>query len=153
MGPKNARVGVPVRSTDQAPDVVLRAVDAGLDAHNYAAAPCLADVRPLASYATDANGTVLGGAVGRTWGVCCELLELWVDQTQRGQGLGSALLDAFEVDARQRACQVFYLTTLSFQAPAFYAKRGYRVLAQIDGYPQGIVKYLMHKDERSGGEA
>jgi hypothetical protein len=40
---------------------------------------------------------------------------------------------------------VFYLTTLSFQAPEFYRKHHYVVLAQISGYPNGIAKYLMHK--------
>jgi ribosomal protein S18 acetylase RimI-like enzyme len=42
---------------------------------------------------------------------------------------------------------VFYLTTLSFQAPGFYRKHGYGVLARIDGYPDGIIKFLMHKNE------
>ena len=39
------------------------------------------------------------------------------------------------------------LTTLSFQAPEFYRRRGYEVLAQISGYPNDIVKYLMYKSE------
>jgi hypothetical protein len=42
---------------------------------------------------------------------------------------------------------VFYLTTLSFQAPEFYRKHGYGVLARVAGYPDGIVKFLMHRDE------
>lgn len=131
---------------DAPPDAWLLAVDAGLDAHNQAAAP-LADVAPLASFAHDAAGALAGGAVGRTWGACCELLQLWVAPAQRGVGVGSRLVQAFEAQARQRGCTVFYLTTLSFQAPAFYRKLGYAVLAQIDGYPEGIVKYLMHKTQ------
>jgi hypothetical protein len=42
---------------------------------------------------------------------------------------------------------VFYLTTLSYQGPEFYRKHGYGDLAQISGYPNGIVKHLMHKIE------
>lgn len=124
----------------------LRVVDAGLEEHNVGVAP-LSQVRPLASFATDASGHVVGGAVGRTWGKCCELLQLWVAPRYRAAGVGSRLLHEFEAHARERGCHIFYLTTLSFQAPAFYQKRDYAVLAQIAGYPDGIVKYLMHKIE------
>lgn len=48
---------------------------------------------------------------------------------------------------RARGCSTFYLTTLSFQAPDFYRRHGYAVLASIAGYPDGIVKYLMRRDE------
>jgi hypothetical protein len=54
-------------------------------------------------------------------------------------------LQEFEEHARCRGCNVFYLTTLSFQAPDFYRKRGYASLAEISGYPDGITKYLLHK--------
>lgn len=133
-------------STDEPPGAALAAIDSGLESHNHSQAP-LADVRQLAALATDAEGRILGGAVGRTWGQCCELLQLWVDAQHRGLGIGSRLVDAFEAHARTRGCSIFYLTTLSFQAPEFYRAKGYRTLAQIDGYPDGIIKYLMHKKD------
>ncbi len=129
---------------DGPPEASAKIVDAGLDEYNASVAP-LDDVAPLASIATDADARVVGGAVGRTWGRCCELLQLWVDPDHRSSGVGSRLLEAFEARARTRGCNVFYLTTLSFQAPDFYRKRGYAPIAQISGYPNGIVKYLMHK--------
>ena len=133
-------------TTDTPPEDRLLAVDAGLERHNHAAAP-LADVRPLAAFATDDSGTVVGGAVGRTWGNCCELLQLWVAPEHRSRGVGSRLLLDFEARARARGCSVFYLTTLSFQAPEFYRRHGYDVLARIAGYPEGIVKFLMHRTD------
>ena len=133
-------------TTDTPPEDRLLAVDAGLERHNHAAAP-LADVRPLAAFATDDSGTVVGGAVGRTWGKCCELLQLWVAPEHRSRGVGSRLLLDFEARARARGCSVFYLTTLSFQAPEFYRRHGYDVLARIAGYPEGIVKFLMHRTD------
>lgn len=133
-------------ATDTPADADLAVVDAGLDAHNLAAAP-LTDVASFAVLASDASGQVVGGAVGRTWGLCCELQQLWVAAPQRRAGVGTRLLRDFESHARTRGCRVFYLTTLSFQAPDFYARHGYAVLAQISGYPQGIVKYHMHKVE------
>jgi ribosomal protein S18 acetylase RimI-like enzyme len=137
-------MGLLFTSTNEPAQAMVLQVDAGLDQHNQAAAP-LADVKPLATFATTASGEVVGGAVGRTWGRCCELLQLWVEPAQRARGVGSELLQRFEAHGRARNCNVFYLTTLSFQAPAFYRKHGYQVLAEIDGYPDGIVKFLMHK--------
>jgi ribosomal protein S18 acetylase RimI-like enzyme len=133
-------------TTDTPTEEWLRAVDVGLDQYNYAVAP-LTDVRQLAAFATANTGQVAGGAVGRTWGKCCELLQLWVASEYRSDGVGSRLLLEFEAHARTRGCSIFYLTTLSFQAPEFYRRHGYGVLAEIAGYPNGIVKYLMHKAE------
>ncbi len=131
-------------TTDTPTPEQLRAVDTGLEAHNHASAP-LHDVSPLAAVAVDASGAIVGGAIGRTWGACCELLQLWVSEDHRDHGIGRRLVLEFEQHARTRDCRIFYLTTLSFQAPEFYRKLGYNVIAEIRGYPNGIVKYLMHK--------
>jgi GNAT superfamily N-acetyltransferase len=103
-----------------------------LDAHNHAVAP-LRDVRPLAATAALPSGVIVGGAIGRTWGACCELLQLWVDPGHCGKGTATRLLAQFERRGADRGCHTFYLTTLSFQAPDFYRQRGYAVLAQISG--------------------
>jgi ribosomal protein S18 acetylase RimI-like enzyme len=133
-------------TTDTPSEDMLQAVDSGLEQHNYAVAP-LSEVRKLAAFAREASGQIVGGATGRTWGRCCELLQLWVATGTRSQGVGSRLLRDFEAHARARGCDIFYLTTLSFQAPEFYRRHGYGVLAEISGYPNGIVKFLMHKAE------
>jgi len=137
---------IELSSTDSPDEAGAAVVDEGLEAHNQSTAP-LGDVRPIASFARDSRGRIVGGAIGRTWGACCELLQLWVDPGHRGGGVGSGLLNAFESHARGRRCSVFYLTTLSFQAPEFYRRHGYEVLARIDGYPEGIAKYLMQKKD------
>lgn len=131
---------------DEPPDAVLQAVDAGLESHNCAAAP-IGDVRPLAVTAALPSGEIIGGAVGRTWGACCELLQLWVHPDHRRSGTASRLLLEFEAMGGARGCHTFYLTTLSYQAPEFYRKRGYAALAEISGYPESIIKYLMQKRE------
>ncbi len=131
-------------TTDTPSGEMLEAVDAGLEQYNHRVAP-LSQVLPLAAFVTDAGGAVQGGATGRTWGLCCELLELWVADSLRGQGIGSRLLQDFEAHAKTRGCRIFYLTTLSYQAPEFYRRHGYEILARIEGYPDGIVKYLMQK--------
>jgi ribosomal protein S18 acetylase RimI-like enzyme len=131
---------------DDPPADLMRAVDDGLEQFNQEAAP-LADVRPLATFAhAPTTGELVGGAVGRTWGKCCELQQLWVASAHREQGIASELLRRFEQGAAARGCSVFYLTTLSFQAPEFYRKHGYAFIAEIRGYPHDIAKYLMVKE-------
>jgi GNAT superfamily N-acetyltransferase len=122
----------------------LAVVDGGIGAFNQAN-PALADVCVLHVLARDAQGHVHGGAIGRTWGQCCELQQLWVQQARRRQGIGKQLLARFEHEAMQRGCTLIYLETFSFQAPQFYAVRGYTVALQTHGFTQGVVKTTLHK--------
>ncbi len=127
-------------------------VDAGLGASNDAAAP-LHEVQALACVARGAAGTVIGGAVGRTWGECCELQQLWVRPDQRRRGLGARLVRGFQAHAAARGCRRFYLETFSFQAPALYRALGYVVALELHGFPHGIVKYTMVREGPPPGVA
>jgi catechol 2,3-dioxygenase-like lactoylglutathione lyase family enzyme/GNAT superfamily N-acetyltransferase len=137
---------------DDPPPDDARVVDDGLEASNRAAAP-LHEVRKLASFARDADGTVIGGAVGRTWGACCELQQLWVSPPLRGRGIARDLVRRFEARAATRGCTFFYLETWSFQAPGLYAKLGYRSTLAFDGYGPGLVKHVMAKTFVRGADA
>ena len=122
----------------------LQAVDDGLDQHN-GAVRALQDVRALHVVACGADGQVIGGAVGRSWGRCCELQQLWVADAHRHSGIGTELMRRFEADAAQRQCALIYLDTFSFQAPQFYGKCGFTVLLETRGYTEGIVRFTMQK--------
>ncbi len=130
---------------DDVPADAAASVDAGLGASNDAAAP-LHEVRALACVSRDAAGTLIGGAVGRTWGECCELQQLWVTPAQRRRGLGARLVRGFEAHAEARGCRRFYLETFSFQAPGLYRALGYGVAVALHGFPHGIVKYTMVRE-------
>lgn len=132
------------QSADTVPPDVAAAVDGGLGDYNDSRAP-LGNVMPLAVAARVENGRVIGGAIGRTWGACCELQQLWVAGVYRGQHIGSGLMQRFEAHAQERGCRIFYLETFSFQAQPFYAALGYRTIARIDGFPDAIAKFLMQK--------
>jgi ribosomal protein S18 acetylase RimI-like enzyme len=127
---------------DGLPAAETAIVDQGLGRANDAAAP-LHEVRALSCFARAPDGAVLGGAVGRTWGSCAELQQLWVDPAHRGQGLGARLLQEFEAAAGARGATRSFLHTFSFQAPGFYRARGYEVAFEQTDYPHGIVRYLM----------
>ncbi|MBT1444727.1 GNAT family N-acetyltransferase [Shewanella sp. JM162201] len=91
--------------------------------------------RPLGLKSVDADGRLLGGISGRTFGNWCMIDYLWVDESCRGKGLGKALLAEAEALAKSRGCKALLLDTLDFQAPAFYLGRGYvEVWCQQD-YP------------------
>jgi len=119
-------------------------VDTGIGEYNDAAAP-LHQVQPLQAFARSASGEVIGGAVGRTWGTCCELLQLWVHEGYRRQGIATRIMEDFERRAVERGCRTFYLETFSFQAPAFYRALGYVSESSIEGYAPGIARFAMVK--------
>ena len=123
-------------------------VDAGLDAFNASAAD-LDAVRPLACFARRADGTLVGGAIARTWGACCEIQQLWVDEAHRRQGIGRRLVGMVEAEARARGCTLLYLETFSFQCPDLYRALGFEIACAFEGFPDGIVKYTMRKAIRS----
>ena len=131
---------------DEVPAADGAIVDDGLGVFNERAAP-LDGVQRLSCFAR-VDGLVVGGAVGRTWGACCELQQLWVEERLRRNGLGAELVRRFEQRAIARGCTTFYLETLSFQAPSLYRRLGYRVAHETHGFPDGIVKYLMVRDTR-----
>ena len=137
---------------DDLPPAETAVVDQGLGDANQAAAP-LHEVRLLSCFARDAAGTVIGGAVGRTWGRCCELQQLWVRDDLRRQGIGASLVRAFEARARERGCTIFYLETFNFQAPGLYLSLGYRTAYEHRVYPHGIYKCVMVKHEPPAGES
>ncbi len=103
------------------------------------------DGRYLAIYVRDENGGILAGLYGHTWGGCCEIKQLWVSDALRGQRLGTVLMQKAEAEARRRGCGQILLTTHSFQAPEFYRKLGFQLLATMDEYPRGYQQLLFRK--------
>lgn len=91
------------------------------------------------------SGKVIAGFNGHTWGRCCELSHLWVDERYRGQGLGTALLRSAEAEALARGCLRVVLTTHSFQAPGFYERLGYERKYAIEGRPFGHANIIYVK--------
>jgi GNAT superfamily N-acetyltransferase len=137
-----------VSAHDSYPPKETALVDRGLGEANTAAAP-LHEVRPLVCFARTEGGRVVGGAVGRWWGPCCELQQLWVEPSYRRRGIGTQLIQAFEARAREHGCSTFYLETFSFQTPRLYELLGYTVAYEHKVYPHGIVKYVMVKHHQN----
>jgi GNAT superfamily N-acetyltransferase len=99
----------------------------------------------LAILVRDEHDRIVAGICGTTWGGCLEIRQLWVEESRRKHGLGRTLLRAAEEEARRRGCSQIMLTTFSFQAPGFYAKHGFQVVAAVDDYPRGHGHLLLRK--------
>jgi GNAT superfamily N-acetyltransferase len=52
------------------------------------------DGKPLNASIEDAAGNIVAALSGHTWGICCEIGRLWVHESMRGTGLGTALMQA-----------------------------------------------------------
>ena len=122
----------------------LEVVDAGISQYNLTELE-IQKVLQLSVFARKGPTQIRGGAVGRTWGQCCELQQLWIAEQARGQRIGTELMDRFENEAQRRGCSLVYLDTFTFQARPFHEKRGYTVVLETSGFTNGIVKYTMHK--------
>lgn len=133
-----------IRLATPADQPLLDQVDAGLGEFNDQSAP-LHEVQKLACIAEADDGSFVGGLLGRTWGACAEIQQLWVHEAARRGGVGRALLTQFEQAARQRGVSTFYLETWTFQARGFYERCGYAVVLEISGMGPGLAKFIMLK--------
>ena len=106
------------------------------------------DAALLVASLEDDDGEVVGGVSGHTWGGCCVIALLWVHESRRGRGVGTALMQAAEREAIRRGCRQIVLTTHSFQAPRFYERLGFEALAVVPDNPRGHADIVYVKDLR-----
>lgn len=119
---------------------------AELKAALHGSTPTRADdgYRTLAVLHHDEDGLV-GGLAGYTHFSWLYVEQFWVAESQRGTGIGSALLRTAEEEARRRGCRGVWLDTYSFQARPFYEAHGYRLFGELTDYPPGHAKYFLTK--------
>jgi GNAT superfamily N-acetyltransferase len=103
------------------------------------------DGRDLSCFLRDDAGRLVAGIEGFTWGGYARVDLLWVDEAQRGRGVGRALLAAAEDEARRRGCATMVLDTHSFQAPDFYPALGYAQVGEFTDAPAGYTQVMFQK--------
>ena len=103
------------------------------------------DFQRLAVFVRDEQGQITAGISGYSWGGMCEIEYVWIQESQRRQGIGTQLLQAAEEEAARRGCHVIILDSYTFQAPGFYQKMGYTTVGIYDGCP---IPYRRHYFEK-----
>jgi len=105
----------------------------------------ISDGKLFGFFLRGADGMVVGGADGWTWGGICYIRHLFVPAAMRKQGHGTRLMDRIEDEAKARRCEQFVLETHDFQAPEFYRKRGFILSGTVDAYPRGHQRFTFVK--------
>jgi GNAT superfamily N-acetyltransferase len=103
------------------------------------------DGRDLSCFIRDADGALVAGIDGFTWGSYARIVHLWVEPSRRGEGLGSRLIAAAEKEARARGCVTVVLSPHEFQAPERYASLGYEVVGETVDTPRGYRELTFQK--------
>ena len=91
------------------------------------------------------DGQILGGLTGELIWNALYVGVLWVSESSRGQGYGTALMQAAEDMARKRECEVSFLSTMTFQAPNFYRKLGCLPIGELLDSPKGFSRVWFAK--------
>ena len=102
---------------------------------------------PLFLSARDEAGKVIGGLEGLMIHKWLRIQIMAVDPDHRRNGLGTDLVHRAEELAVQQGCRHAFVDTMSYQAPGFYERLGYRVAGQIpDWDSHGHDKLYFTKD-------
>lgn len=127
------------------PDPAFEAVlEDGLSRYNESKTG-RSDWRALAITVQDpSTGALVGGLSGRTSLGLFFLDLFFLPENQRGTGIGSTLMRMAEEEAVRRGCRMGTLTTISFQAPEFYARHGWEEFGRIQSAPD-VIRIFMRK--------
>ena len=124
-------------------DAQVAKVERGLDEYNAG----LASVRSATAVRAvflDA-GQVVAGVFGTAYWGKLHIRILWVHPDWQSKGLGSRLMDWAEERGKELGCTSVMVDTMSFQAPRFYAQRGYRQFGLSEGYEGGASRHYFEK--------
>jgi GNAT superfamily N-acetyltransferase len=144
-GSSISRSGLSFRVTveDEPAEADIGVLVDALEVYNQGRWPKQPPVRPLAVFVRS-DAKIVAGLSGRTYGGWLRVIDLWVSDGLRGQGIGRELMAKAEIRARERGCHSAWVDTFSFQALGFYKKLGYEEFGQLD-YPPDNRRHFMRK--------
>lgn len=92
------------------------------------------------------DGKILAGIIVRMYCWRCIYIDtFWIDESMRGEGLGTLLLEEVERVAKENGSHLIHLDTFDFQAKDFYLSHGYSVFGELEDCPKGHTRYFMSK--------
>ena len=123
-----------------------RVLSAGLNEYNDAIVG-YGDRMPLhVLVKAPGSGEVLGGISGRTSLGLMFIDLVYLPDALRGADIGTRMLALAEEEARRRGCRAGVLYTISFQAPGFYQRMGWRIFGEVPCDPPGASRIFLTKD-------
>lgn len=137
---------ISIEPAPSAPEVEV--LSNGLSEHAVPAVPT-PGFRPIAIFARDGAGAIVGGVYALVNWSWIHIALLWVAEPLRGTGLGHRLLSMIEDVGAEYGCTHAHLDTFSFQARPFYERHGYTVFGTLEGYPGEHRRFYMRKTLRS----
>jgi GNAT superfamily N-acetyltransferase len=103
------------------------------------------DSRTLDILVRGCGGEIIGGLLGHSSLGMFFLDLFYLPEALRGSGLGSRIMAQAEDEARRRGCTAAVVYTVTFQAPGFYEKYGYRRFGEIACPPDGATRIFLTK--------
>jgi len=99
----------------------------------------IGDEREFGIFLRDDQGRAVAGISGLVWGGNCALQAMWVDARLRGHGLGRALMEAAECEARRQDCALVTFHAYDLVGRQLYEALDYETVGVIEGSPPGSV--------------
>jgi GNAT superfamily N-acetyltransferase len=132
-------------SSEPEPDAE-KVIGDGLNAFNDAVVG-YADRKALHVIVRDSDtGKIVGGISGRTSLGLMFIDLIYLPEALRGHDIGTRMMTVAEEEARRRGCRAGVLYTISFQAPGFYRRLGWRVFGEVPCDPPGTSRVFLTKD-------
>ncbi|MDF2939482.1 MAG: hypothetical protein K0R66_124 [Gammaproteobacteria bacterium] len=116
----------------------------GLIAHNIEQTPAANDRGNINILIRDETNKIVGGLKSYYYLQALHVDYLYLNKELRHLGYGKKMLALAEVEAKKHHCGLIYLSTFSFQAPAYYQKLGFEIFAELD-LPTGDKRYYLKK--------
>ena len=137
-----------IETVPNGPRELQEQINQGLNEHNQAQLGSELNSRyqPLVVAARNEAGDVVGGILGYMVWDFTHIDTLWVAESHRGLDIGTQLMDQAEQEAIALGFPHISLETTSFQALAFYQKRGFTIAGQVPNKPKGHTWYYLEKD-------
>lgn len=103
------------------------------------------DQEPVA-FEIHKDGKVIGCVVVQMFWGQLHIKYLLVDEKYRDRGLARKLMEHAFAYGKRHGCNFVFVETMSFQAPEFYKKLGFRVELKRNGYAGGTSFYYLCKN-------
>lgn len=100
----------------------------------------------FAFFIRDEKNNIVGGCAGDNMYGCLYVGQLWVNETLRGKGYGTMLMQKAEALAKESHCNFIAVNTFDWEALDFYKKLGFRVEFERKGFDKDSIFYFLRKD-------